>query len=63
MAAQNLLQRTSPIGALRGRFHNYNGIKVLCTYHPAYLLRNPEAKRPVWDDIQMLMAEMSKTAQ
>jgi DNA polymerase len=38
--------------------HDLGGIKVLCTYHPAYLLRNPAAKKYVWDDIQILMAEM-----
>jgi DNA polymerase len=48
------------IGRLRGRLHDFNGIKVLCTYHPAYVLRNPAAKRQVWDDIQILMAEMAK---
>jgi len=58
VAAQNLLDTTTPIGKLRGRFHDYKGIKVVCTYHPAYLLRNPGAKRPTWDDIQLLMAEM-----
>ena len=57
-AAQNLLQTSVPIGQLRGRFHDFRGIKVLCTYHPAYVLRNPPAKRQVWDDIQLLMAEM-----
>jgi DNA polymerase len=58
VAAQNLLQTTDSIGRLRGRFLEYNDIKVLCTYHPAYLLRNPAAKRQVWDDMQLLMAEM-----
>jgi DNA polymerase len=58
VAAQNLLQCDTPIGQLRGVLHNLNGIKVLCTYHPAYLLRNPAAKKYVWDDIQILMAEM-----
>ncbi len=58
VAAQNLLQTTTSIGRLRGQFHDYQGIKVLCTYHPAYLLRNPAAKRPTWDDLQLLMAEM-----
>jgi uracil-DNA glycosylase len=60
VAAQNLLGSDATIGRLRGRVHDYQGIKVVCTYHPAYLLRNPEAKRPVWDDIQMLMVEMAK---
>ena len=58
VAAQNLLDTTAAIGRLRGRFHDDQGIKVLCTYHPAYLLRNPAAKRPAWEDLQLLMAEM-----
>ncbi len=62
VAAQNLLETTLSIGKLRGRFHDYNGIKVLCTYHPAYLLRNPAAKKPTWEDIQLLMAEMGTEA-
>ncbi len=57
-AAQNLLQTNVAIGKLRGRFHDYRGMKVLCTYHPAYLLRNPAAKRPTWDDMKMLMTAM-----
>ncbi len=58
IAAHNLLGETTPIGKLRGRFLDYQGIKVLCTYHPAYVLRNPPAKKQVWEDIQILMAEM-----
>ena len=61
MAAQNLLGTDATIGRLRGRVHDYHGIKVVCTYHPAYVLRNPQAKRPVWDDIQMLLEEMKKS--
>ncbi len=57
-AAQTLLQTTEPIGRLRGRFYRYRGIRVLATYHPAYLLRTPSAKRPVWEDMKLLMAEM-----
>ncbi|MGD0655196.1 MAG: uracil-DNA glycosylase [Thermoguttaceae bacterium] len=59
VAAQNLLQTDTPIGRLRGRVLDYHGIKVVCTYHPAYILRNPSAKKFVWDDIQLLMVEMS----
>ena len=62
VAAQNLLGTDVAIGRLRGRVHDWNGIKVVCTYHPAYLLRNPNAKRFVWDDIKMLMAEMTASA-
>jgi DNA polymerase len=58
IAAHNLLNETTPIGKLRGRFLDYHGIKVLCTYHPAYVLRNPPAKKQVWEDIQILMKEM-----
>jgi uracil-DNA glycosylase family 4 len=54
-AAQTLLKKDTPITALRGRFHSYQGIKLMPTYHPAYLLRNPGAKKQVWDDIQMVM--------
>ncbi len=58
VAAQNLLGTDKSIGRLRGRMHEYLGAKVLCTYHPAYLLRNPEAKKDVWQDMQLLMREM-----
>lgn len=58
VAAQNLLSTTVTIGRLRGKVHDYQGIKVVCTYHPAYLLRNPSAKKDTWDDMQMLMREM-----
>jgi DNA polymerase len=57
-AAQTLLQTERTIGQLRGQFHDYRGIPVLCTYHPAYLLRNPSAKREVWDDMKKLMAKL-----
>jgi len=58
VAAQNLLDTTEPIGELRGRIHDYRGIKVVCTYHPAYLLRTPSAKAACWEDIKLLMREM-----
>ncbi len=48
------------IGSLRGRFHTYQGIKVMPTYHPAYLLRTPSAKRTVWEDLQLVMAELGR---
>jgi DNA polymerase len=61
-AAQNLLQTTQPLGKLRRRFHDYRGIPVLCTYHPAYLLphRSPEKKKDVWEDMKLLMARMGR---
>lgn len=59
-AAKTLLKKEDvPITALRGRFHTYEGIKVMPTFHPAYLLRNPAAKKPVWEDIQMIMKELA----
>lgn len=58
IAAQNLLQTNETIGHLRGQVLEYNGCKVICTYHPAYLLRNPSAKGKTWEDLQLLMKEM-----
>jgi DNA polymerase len=58
VAAQNLLGSTASISRLRGRIHDYRGAKVVCTYHPAYLLRNPAAKRDAWEDLKLLMREM-----
>jgi uracil-DNA glycosylase family 4 len=57
VAAQTLLGTDQAISRLRGRFHDYNGIRLLPTYHPAYLLRSPEKKRDVWEDMQLLMRE------
>lgn len=56
-AAQTLLGTNTPISKIRGRFYTYRGVKLIPTYHPAYLLRNPEKKREVWQDIQKLMQE------
>jgi len=57
-AAQTLLKTDIPITMLRGRFHSYEGIKLMPTYHPAYLLRNPSAKKLVWEDVQMIIREV-----
>ena len=62
-AAQNLLDTTQSIGKLRGQFHDFKGIMVMCTYHPAYLLRNPSSKKDVWDDMRKLMAHMGRPVQ
>ena len=61
VAAQALLDTTETIGRLRKRFFERDGMRIVCTYHPAYLLRNPAAKRDVWDDMKLLMAEMGVT--
>ena len=59
-AAQTLLRTTQSISRLRGRFHTYHGIKLMPTYHPAYLLRNPKFKRDVWEDVQKVRAEYDR---
>ena len=58
VAAKNLLQTDTSIGKLRGTIHNWQGYKVVCTYHPSYLLRNPPAKKDAWIDLQLLMRAM-----
>jgi uracil-DNA glycosylase len=54
-AAHTLLKTDIPITLLRGRFHSYQGIPLMPTYHPAYLLRNAGAKKQVWEDVQQIM--------
>jgi DNA polymerase len=58
VAAKALLETKQPLGRLRGRIHDCQGIQVLVTYHPAYLLRYPQAKRDAWSDLKMLMRAM-----
>ena len=58
VAAQNLLNRKEPVGKLREQLFDYRGIKVMCTYHPSYLLRNPAAKKQVWDDMKFFMKHL-----
>ena len=52
IAAQSLLRTTEPITKLRGRVFEWRGASLLPTFHPAYLLRNPPAKREVWEDMK-----------
>ena len=59
-AAQTLLSTDAKITSLRGRVFELGGIKVLPTYHPAYLLRNPERKREVWEDMKQISGWMAK---
>jgi len=54
-SAHTLLKTDVPISVLRGRFQRYQGIPLMPTYHPAYLLRNPGAKKQVWEDVQKIM--------
>jgi uracil-DNA glycosylase len=58
VASQNLLNTTVSIGKLRGKVHHYRGIKVVCTYHPAFLLRSPAFKKETWEDMKFLMREL-----
>jgi DNA polymerase len=53
-AAENLLQTSESLGRLRGRVMTYEGTPLMVTYHPAALLRNPNWKRPAWEDVQAL---------
>jgi DNA polymerase len=57
-AVQCLLRTKSPITQLRGRWYDYHGIRLMPTFHPAYLLRNPADKRLVWEDIQKVMGAL-----
>jgi DNA polymerase len=58
IAAENLLGLKDPIGRLRQKMFNYGRAKVAITYHPSYLLRNPAAKKDVWDDMKWLFRDM-----
>jgi len=57
-AAQTLLQTEEPISKIRGNFRNYDGRKLMPTFHPAYLLRNPSAKKEAWEDLKKVAAEL-----
>jgi DNA polymerase len=61
VAAQNLLQATTGITKMRGNFYTYRDIPVLCTFHPSFLLRSPEKKKEVWEDMQVMMKKLGKT--
>lgn len=54
IASQTILKTNLPISKIRGHFHEWNGIKVLTTYHPSFLLRNPISKKEVWEDLKKL---------
>ncbi len=57
-SAQALLGSAEPMSVLRGRWQSYAGIDLMPTYHPAYLLRNPSAKREVWEDMKQVMVRL-----
>jgi len=53
-AAQTLLRTDAPISRIRGRVVDYRGAKLVPTFHPAFLLRNPASKREVWEDMKLV---------
>lgn len=57
-AVQTLLRDPSPLNRLRGRWHNYEGIALMPTYHPAYLLRNPAGKKDLWEDMKQVLRRL-----
>ena len=61
-AVQTLLQTTEPIGRLRGRVHDYHGVPVVVTYHPAYLLRNLPDKAKAWADLCLAQSVLAQQA-
>jgi uracil-DNA glycosylase family 4 len=61
-AMKNLLDTKEGITKLRGRFQDYKGIKVMPTFHPAYLLRDPSKKRETWEDLKMVRDYLDKSA-
>jgi DNA polymerase len=59
-SAQLLTRSHEPITQLRGHFLDYEGIKIMPTFHPAYLLRNPSAKRLLWEDMKKIKDELKR---
>ena len=59
-AAQTLLGRSEGISRLRGKMHQYEGIDLVATFHPAYLLRSPERKALAWDDLKRIKARLDQ---
>jgi len=60
IAVSALLKAKTPLSKLRGKFHDYYGIPLLVTYHPAYLLRNPNEKKTAWQDLQLLQRDYTR---
>ena len=60
IAAKTLLNTTQSISRMRGNFYKWRGCQVLATYHPAYLLRTPSAKKQVWEDMKLILAELER---
>jgi uracil-DNA glycosylase family 4 len=60
-AARSVLKTDEPISRLRGRVFDYRGAKLIPTFHPAYLLRNPACRREVWEDMKTARALLNHT--
>lgn len=60
ISGQKLLNTDTPVGQLRGSFHDYNGIPLLVTYHPSALLRNESLKRPAWEDLKLFKKKLDQ---
>lgn len=60
ISGQKLLNTDTPVGQLRGNFHDYNGIPLLVTYHPSALLRNESLKRPAWEDLKLFKRKLDQ---
>jgi DNA polymerase len=61
-ALRNLLEIKAGISSVRGRFHDYHGIQVMPTFHPAYLLRDPSKKRETWEDLKRVMERLDESS-
>jgi uracil-DNA glycosylase family 4 len=62
-ASRRLTGTNKPMGALRGRWSSYRGTPLMPVFHPAYLLRNPKAKREVWEDLKLIMRRLESTSE
>ena len=60
IAAQRLLGREEPLARMRGRVHEFGGVPVVVTYHPAYLLRSPTEKRKAWTDLTLALGVLAR---
>ena len=60
ISGQKLLETDTPVGQLRGHFHDYHGIPLLVTYHPSALLRNESLKRPAWEDLKLFKKKLDQ---
>ena len=60
-AVQTLLRDPTPVSRQRGRWREYEGVRLMPTFHPAYLLRNPAEKKAAWEDLQLVMKEFGKS--